>query len=299
MSQSPFRSIFIPSMLAAGAVFAAVTLPLSLNRSIPRWVALGSLQRQSIPVPERSTKPVIRYIGLSIVVSVGAGVATIELLRRWQKRPPNRAADLAFAPEDVPKSVADSPVTTVNGPMADEPSFEVLLAHAAKVSGEFTAQNIAARQGCVPVAQAFQSHPVGPLVSATPNEPTNQFEYLSFPDQVSPVHVSLPAPTDPLPASTGAPLDAGNSQGQVAFAIAYRHSFYCLVRSTPHSAVAQQWAQQFSDQSIDFVLSQQDGLFAIWRHQPAAVPVGDSSLNNLTVLSQRAAINSLPQSLAS
>lgn len=299
MSQSPFRSIFIPSILAAGAVFAAVTLPLSLNRSIPRWVALGSLQRQSIPVPERSTKPVIRYIGLSIVVSVAAGVATAELLRRSQKRPPNRAGALAFAPEDAPKPVEDLLVTTVNGPMADEPSFEALLAHAAEVSREFTAQNIATRQEGVPITQPFQPHPVGSLVSATPNEPTNQFEYLSFPDQVSPVHVRLPAPTGPLPASPGPPLDAVTSKGQVAFAIAYRHSFYCLVRSTPHSALAQQWAQQFSDQSIDFVLSQQDGLFAIWQHQPAAVPVGDSSLNNLTVLSQRTVINSLPQSLAS
>jgi len=100
MGRSPFRSIFIPSILAAGATFAAVTLPLSLNQSVPRWVALGALQRQDIPVPEQSTKPVIRFIGLSIVASVAAGVATAELLRRWQAHPRNMAANQAFTAYD-------------------------------------------------------------------------------------------------------------------------------------------------------------------------------------------------------
>lgn len=253
-------------MLAAGATFAVVTLPLSLNQSIPRWVALGALQRQDVPVPERSTKPVIRYIGLSIVASVGVGVAAAEVLRRWQKRPPNRAAHQAFQLDSTdeldshePDSheldaarqsmaafealSADALVPSVSADEigeAAEVSFEQLLIEAEEQLEAPLALSSSALAGSpepatvqMPTAGGFSG--AAAVENFAPEDWCDalpELERLGFPEQVLPLHVRLPV--------------RGGGAGRITFAIAHRGSYYCLVRTTCHLAVVEGWIQALS-----------------------------------------------------
>lgn len=87
MTDSPFKKIIFPALLAAGSVFAALTLPLSsLNQ--PSWSTRlpGPVQEWFSPLLHSEHKKLsIRYVGFSITTSVIAGFGTAELMRLRQK----------------------------------------------------------------------------------------------------------------------------------------------------------------------------------------------------------------------
>ena len=71
-------------MATSGIVFAVVTLPLSVSNSVPQWV---TPRRADVVTPlDNSAKPIIRYIGVAIISSVGSGIGVAEVLRRMQQR---------------------------------------------------------------------------------------------------------------------------------------------------------------------------------------------------------------------
>jgi hypothetical protein len=88
------RNTVLPAFLVSSAVFSALTLPFVLLKSEPLMVELQPLFKGEVqPIFESENKDVvIRYIGSAIVISVGAGLTTIEVLRRQQ-----RARELAQA----------------------------------------------------------------------------------------------------------------------------------------------------------------------------------------------------------
>ncbi|MEO1590368.1 MAG: hypothetical protein AAFU71_03635 [Cyanobacteria bacterium J06632_22] len=354
MGQSPFRSIFIPSILAAGATFVAVTLPLSLSQSVPRWVALGSLQRQDIPVPEQSTKPVIRYIGFSIVASVAAGVATAELLRRWQKRSPNLLADQAFKSAisvtqqssslDAVIVPTDVEFTAEADPGTEAAFSELLFQTTSESIGEASDVFLNASTDDLSQPSVVQgtanpftllSEPEYNLepVSATSDDlPVRQtgekatfdgtlVERLLFPEQVLPLHVRIPLQTHAMAESSEATLTPSKtnalvSRERITFAIVHRGSYYCLLRTTQDSTMAEHWLQQLAAQEAisdvdsdttfsrprslsgrslergsvlaNYVVTQQADTWIIWRRHLAAVPIDDQPANNLAVMPQRA-----------
>ncbi|NES20478.1 MAG: TetR family transcriptional regulator [Symploca sp. SIO3E6] len=86
MNNSPLSSVLLPAVFVSSAVFSALTIPFALIRSEPVVVELPFYSGEIQPIFDGQHKEVaIPYIGFSIVVSVGAGIATVEAYRRLQE----------------------------------------------------------------------------------------------------------------------------------------------------------------------------------------------------------------------
>lgn len=163
MSHVPFRSILLPAVLVSSTVFSALTLPIVLlkpgNASSPLPASVQQSFQPVVDVLESGNKGlVIRYIGVAIVASVGAGVVTAEVKRKLGSRSDSTTdasemahdsfestetyeQDLAFLKAASKYSAID--LSEIEGPTADslldepetpatvwvdEPGFDSLLA---------------------------------------------------------------------------------------------------------------------------------------------------------------------------
>src|SRR3569832_2115750 len=86
MTSSPLSFVFLPAVFISSAVFSSLTLPFALIKSEPVVVELPPFFSGEIqPIFYGEHKDVaIPYVGFAIVVSVGAGIASVEVTRRWQ-----------------------------------------------------------------------------------------------------------------------------------------------------------------------------------------------------------------------
>lgn len=86
MSSVSLSNVLLPAVFISSAVFSTLTVPFALIKSEPVAVELppyfsGEIQ----PIFNGEHKDVaIPYVGFAIVVSVGAGIASVEVHRRWQ-----------------------------------------------------------------------------------------------------------------------------------------------------------------------------------------------------------------------
>jgi hypothetical protein len=86
MSSVSLSNVLLPAVFISSAVFTTLTLPFALIKSEPVVVEIppyfsGEIQ----PIFNGEHKEVaIPYVGFAIVVSVGAGIACVEVNRRWQ-----------------------------------------------------------------------------------------------------------------------------------------------------------------------------------------------------------------------
>lgn len=92
----PLKNVVLPAVLVASSVFSALTFPFTvMNANRPLMVELPMLSNPLLiempPFVKGEGQPflksdnrdlTIRYIGGSLVMSVGAGLVTVELLRR-------------------------------------------------------------------------------------------------------------------------------------------------------------------------------------------------------------------------
>ncbi|NEP12012.1 MAG: TetR family transcriptional regulator [Symploca sp. SIO1A3] len=86
MNNSPLSSVLLPAVFVSSAVFSTLTIPFALIKSEPVVVELPFYSGEIQPIFNGQHKEVaIPYIGFAIVVSVGAGIATVEVNRRWQQ----------------------------------------------------------------------------------------------------------------------------------------------------------------------------------------------------------------------
>jgi len=83
MSSFPLQTVILPAVLVSSAVFSTLTLPFVLLKEpiaidIPPLLSGGRIE----PMFDAENKDVaIRYVGIAILLSVGAGIGTVELLR--------------------------------------------------------------------------------------------------------------------------------------------------------------------------------------------------------------------------
>lgn len=86
MSSVPLNNVLLPAVVISSAVFSTLTLPFALIRSEPIVVEFPPFSSIEIqPIFDGKHKEVaIPYVGFAIVVSVGAGIACVEVNRRWQ-----------------------------------------------------------------------------------------------------------------------------------------------------------------------------------------------------------------------
>jgi len=99
-------SILFPAVLLSSAVFSTLTLPFFLPATAPQVSTVEAITGIDMPViVQRQNRNVaIRYIGGSLVLSVGAGFATVEVLRRWQQARSQAAASRLATRPSLPKS---------------------------------------------------------------------------------------------------------------------------------------------------------------------------------------------------
>ena len=86
MTSYSLSNILFPAVFVSSAIFSTLTIPFALIKSEPVAVELPPLFSGEIqPIFNGEHKDVaIPYIGFAIVTSVGAGIATVEVSRRWQ-----------------------------------------------------------------------------------------------------------------------------------------------------------------------------------------------------------------------
>lgn len=85
MSSYDLSNVLLPAVLISSAVFSTLTLPFALIKNEPIAVELPYFSGEIPPLFNSEHKDVaIPYIGFSIFASVGAGIASVEVNRRWQ-----------------------------------------------------------------------------------------------------------------------------------------------------------------------------------------------------------------------
>lgn len=86
MSNASLSNVLLPAVFISSAVFSTLTVPFALIKSEPIAIELPPFFSGEIqPIFNGEHKDVaIPYIGFSIVVSVGAGIASVEVHRRLQ-----------------------------------------------------------------------------------------------------------------------------------------------------------------------------------------------------------------------
>lgn len=100
MSNSALSNVLLPAVFVAGAVFSVLTVPLALIKSEPVILEIPSVGDLDIPPVEippifdgEHKDIAIPYIGFAIVISVGGGMATVEVYRRWYQWQESALAD--------------------------------------------------------------------------------------------------------------------------------------------------------------------------------------------------------------
>ncbi len=88
MTDSPFRNIILPALLASSTTFAVLTLPVAspqAERVMEQWpTPLRQWVSPSLTQPQIGLS--IRYIGVAIVLSTVMGIGVSEVLRTQQAR---------------------------------------------------------------------------------------------------------------------------------------------------------------------------------------------------------------------
>jgi len=101
MHNSPAARIFLPALLVSSGLFTCLTVPLALHRSNSIRVNIPLVYQGDVPPifhPDRRDIA-IRYVGISILLSVAAGFASVELSRK-QKRLDQRLDELLVDESD-------------------------------------------------------------------------------------------------------------------------------------------------------------------------------------------------------
>jgi len=120
MSSYSLSNILLPAVFISSAVFSTLTVPFALIGKEPVIIELSPFYSGEIqPIFDGNHKEVaIPYIGFSIVVSVGAGMATVEMIRRW-----NQWSESTTEEEESPNPPPNSPETPIQPEPLDHPEY--------------------------------------------------------------------------------------------------------------------------------------------------------------------------------
>ena len=83
--RSPFKSLLLPSIITATTVFTLLTAmwtPRIVNRVIIRHSQIDNAAKV-LPMAETDRNGAMRFVGIAIMLGTGVGLATFELIRRW------------------------------------------------------------------------------------------------------------------------------------------------------------------------------------------------------------------------
>lgn len=259
MGSSPFRSIFLPSLVSSGLAFAVITLPLSMANSVPTWVTPSQSRGALVSPLDNSAKPIIRYIGIAILGSVGTGMITADILRRIYRR--RRALSAVPAPFD-----ASIEGETTYQETQFSTGFDEQLPAGTGVGSSMTlngqnllATKLAPGQTVVHFRGYTQNNNVDgleltpialdDLIQLDTNVPPVDIPILTFLEHVEPAH-----------------LDTGDA---MVFGVRYQNKYYCLWRSTSDLEQVSGWARRLTRQHRDVIVTQNnESHYSLWYVPP-------------------------------
>ena len=256
MGSSPFRSIFLPSLVTSGLAFAVITLPLSMANSVPTWVAPGQVRGELISPLDNSAKPVIRYIGIAIIGSVGAGMITADILRRFYRR----RRSLSATPVPFETSTASARETSASYTDFDQQMPSAAVGSSTALNGQsLLAKDLAPGQTIVHFkgythngnVDGLELAPIAldELMRLDEDSISAEIPVLTFLEQVAPPH-----------------LESGNA---VVFGVRYQNKYYCLWRTTEDQDRAIGWARRLIRQHRDVIVTQNSQTnYSLWYVPP-------------------------------
>lgn len=160
MGRLHLRNIVFPAVLLSCSIFSALTLPFVLSDPNPLTVKLPPFfegEVESIFRSENKTLT-IRYIGAAIVLSVGAGLVTIEVLRRVQASDSANAASSDLAGEPLLLSETSEFNLLEAEPDTAEMAMFAMAAPATPVK-PFAMVQVGGRTEVLPLDSALDSDP--------------------------------------------------------------------------------------------------------------------------------------------
>ncbi|MBW4581958.1 MAG: hypothetical protein KME42_20525 [Tildeniella nuda ZEHNDER 1965/U140] len=280
MNSSVFGKVLLSAVLTSCAVFSVLTLAF-LPRQAEPILAESTTGESTEDINHRDV--VIRHIGISIVVSVGAGITTAELLRKWRRSrtvvPEGRqilsaqAILQAVNPPDMALAVnglTASPLSlTDNGEMpTDRLEFQPPAIPALESDRDVDWENTA-----LPLS-LFQ-----PLV-ALPTEDVNWFPLISSNSTLSTASEQMPAVDSSL---TSHLLLASREQYQTCrihrtelperlFAILFEDQYYRFVKVVSSREQALGIVTRLKQRGEPAVMTHNEERYAVWALVPDACP---------------------------
>ncbi len=254
MGSSPFRSIFLPSLVSSGLAFAIITLPLSMANSVPTWVTSSQSRGDLVSPLDNSAKPIIRYIGIAILGSVSTGMLTADVLRRIYRR--RRPLADAPAPFETPVDETTTPDKSArfNEPGAAGAGYSMTLNGQSLLAKTLAPGHTVvhfkgyAQDGHV---DGLELMPIAldELMQLDAEAPQVDIPILTFLDQVEPTH-----------------LDTGDA---MVFGVRYQNKYYCLWRSTDDKERVLGWARRLLRQNRDVIVTQNgENQYSLWYVPP-------------------------------
>lgn len=280
MQSSPFHRIILPALLTSSTIFAALTLPITSLQGSDRPIDLPSpLSRLVNPLLQREKEFFIRYIGLSIVVSAGAGVAMAEVLRRQHQRAdrhsemienlnPSESEDICLtANQNDVATVALNSLDWTGGrqlhPWSPAAEQTTVPAWETPANEDFEAID----HDWSALLAEYQSTSAMP--SAEPSRPSQMVEVRSKRAKLE----TSPTPVEPS-------LPAGNSDrtyriqvagsNQRLLAVKHQGEYYSFLRLRSTRGQAEQAVSHLRKQGKNAIFLPHERGFSIWVHQPDA-----------------------------
>lgn len=255
MGSSPFRSIFLPSLASSGIAFAVITLPLTLANSVPTWVAPSQSRGDLVSPLDNSAKPIIRYIGIAIIGSVGTGMVTADVLRRIYQR--KRALAAVPVPFEAPASGSEMTSQQLEVSKSLE---EQLPASVGAGSSSLNKQGLLAKK-LVPghTIVHFKGYTQGENVDGLELTPIGLDEIVQLDADLPPVDIPILTFLEQV---EPAHLDTGDA---MVFGVRYKNKYYCLWRSTTERERAIGWARRLLRQHRDVILTRNNqAQYSLW-----------------------------------
>lgn len=250
MQDLPIRNIFLPATLAASSIFLGLTLPAALVASDSSLLNQLPILNRSINIDWRNLHKdiAIPYIGTTVMLSAGAGVATAEIMRKrlTDKQPP--------APEESSEAATPPPVSPAQGdgsfpglPLTDARFEWPTLSEAESISQEPSAADSA------PATLWNLAQPQPPLQAEKPQRnPQLDQKVVIFPGQYQRCRIQVPQVQEQL------------------YAIEFNEQFYSLQIAGITKDEGLSAVEQLSRENQVAILTRMNQGYAVWVLEPDA-----------------------------
>ncbi|MBI4781964.1 MAG: hypothetical protein HY785_11700 [Oscillatoriophycideae cyanobacterium NC_groundwater_1537_Pr4_S-0.65um_50_18] len=297
MQRFRMRNVILPAVLVSSGVFSILTLPFILDKTeVLGFTPPPFLEDTPQTFLDRENKSTaIRYVGGAIVVSVSAGVATIEILRRMH--PANQLSktqkdalnsqirqleaegksDPLLLTENVETAIAEF-LSEQEGMPSGLPTQKVKLSQSYAPTSEFETNNRRRDLSEFPLEESAATHVTfgsiidSDWVSPEPHPPQNGSPTLTTSDFYQPF--------EPINLSTDSLGQSNQSYETYRIRVPHRQDtllailvegdYYSLVRSHTNQEKVMELATRLYQLGDRVIITFVDQKYAVWVLQPEA-----------------------------